>query len=72
MTDRVLLEDMKMFFEGGYYTSPLDGEMLPNWAAESVLVNFSLLNPLITKENVETFYNSFVRQMKEQKIIGNI
>ena len=64
------MEDMKMFFEGGYNTLPLNGEVRPNWALETVTVNFSLLNPLITKENVEIFYNSFVQQIKDQKIIG--
>ena len=70
MTVWVLMEDMEMFFEGGYYTLPLNGEVRPNWALETVTVNFSLLNPLITKENVEIFYNSFVQQIKGQKIIG--
>ena len=71
MTDKsVLMEDVEMFLEGGYYTSPLNGEMRPNWAAETVTVDSSLLNPLITKENVEIFHSSCVRQMKEQKIIG--
>ena len=67
---RVLLEDMKIFLEGGYFSSVSHGARRPNWADASVLVDLSLFNPLITKENVETFYKSCVGQMKQQKITG--
>ena len=70
MSERVLLEDVKMFLENGYRTWPLHGEVRENWALDTVEVNFALVNPVITRRNVEIFYNSFVQQIKEQKIIG--
>ena len=70
MSERVLLKDVKMFLEDAYSTWPLNGEVRENWALDTVEVNFSLLNPVITRRNVEIFYNSFVQQVKEQKIIG--
>ena len=70
MSDRVLLQDVNFFLEGAYSTWPLNGEVRANWALDTVEVNFSLLNPVITKRNLEIFYNSFVQQIREQKIIG--
>ena len=67
---RFLVEDMKRFLEGGYFAPVSNGARRPNWADASVLVDLTLLNQLITKENVETFYKSCVGQMKQQKITG--
>ena len=65
-----LLSDMKTFLEAGYYFCTSDGERRPNWADESVMIDFTLVNPLVTRENVEIFYKSCVGQMEQQRIVG--
>ena len=66
----VVLEDMKSFFEDCYPEWNAHGVRRPNWADPGVLVDLSLLNPLITKDNVEAFYKSCVQQMEQQTIVG--
>ena len=66
----VLLADMRSFFEDCYPECTSHGVRRPNWADPSVLVDLTLLNPLITKDNVEIFYKSCVQQMKQQIILG--
>ena len=67
---RVLVSDMKAFFEDCYPEWLSHGERRPNWADPDVVVDVSFLNSLITLENVESFYKACVEQMEQQRIVG--
>ena len=66
-----LLSDMKTFLEAGYYFCTSDGERRPNWADDIVMIDFTLVNSLVTRENVENFYKSCVGQMGSRGSLGS-
>ena len=70
MSSTAKFKEVKSFLEDGYKTGPLCGVMMGNWADETVTVDHSLANPVVAKQHVESFYNSFVSQTKSQNITG--
>ena len=63
-------KEVKSFLEDKYRTGPVCGEVMADWADDTVTVDSALANPVITKQHVESFYNSFVEQAKSQTITG--
>ena len=70
MSSIATFKDVKPFLEDAYRSGPLCGEVMENWADNTVPVDSALANPVITKQHVESFYKSFVEQAKSQTITG--
>ena len=62
--------DVKSFWKMGTGQALLFGEVMDNWADDTVTVDSALANPVITNQHVESFYNSFDEQLKSQTITG--